>query len=160
MKPLYDQYRLIKQILCRASAIPVIVSSVFPTFFLLSLSIVSLCPISVSPFTGEIFQVGVHIQQECPILLLEGHYPSEFSSSLNQTHLNRPGLQDYLKTSMQVFWDSLEPNSAGHWPSRSRTEHPWFTVPIPVFQNLVRYMRFQCWRLLQKIIMQLYYPAF
>lgn len=27
MKPLYDRYRLVKQILCRASTIPVIVST-------------------------------------------------------------------------------------------------------------------------------------
>lgn len=38
MKPLYDRYRLVKQILCRASTIPVIVSvssSSFFSFFLL-----------------------------------------------------------------------------------------------------------------------------
>ena len=29
MKPLYDRYRLVKQILCRASTIPVIVSTTF-----------------------------------------------------------------------------------------------------------------------------------
>lgn len=36
MKPLYDRYRLVKQILCRASAIPVIVSVSFSfsSFFL------------------------------------------------------------------------------------------------------------------------------
>ncbi len=103
MKSLYDRYRLIKQILCRATAIPVIVSS-FSNIVLLSPLHCILVSHFSSPFTGEILLVGVHIQ-ECPILLLEGHYPSEFSSSLNQTHLNQPGLQDYLR---QVFWDSLQ----------------------------------------------------
>lgn len=39
MKPLYDRYRLIKQILCRASAIPVIVSSVFFFYIFLAFPI-------------------------------------------------------------------------------------------------------------------------
>lgn len=49
MKPLYDRYRLVKQILCRASTIPVIVSitslSSFPLlFFFLSCPVAPLLP--------------------------------------------------------------------------------------------------------------------
>lgn len=43
MKPLYDRYRLVKQILCRASTIPVIVSTTpRPAFYFLLLLLFAL----------------------------------------------------------------------------------------------------------------------
>ncbi len=41
----------------------------------------------------------------CVILLLEGHYPAEFSFDQSRSSV-------LLETSMQVFWGRLELNSA------------------------------------------------
>lgn len=52
MKPLYDRYRLVKQILCRASTIPVIVSIASLTSLLLLFSLHS-CPLVLLLFDNR-----------------------------------------------------------------------------------------------------------
>lgn len=70
MKPLYDRYRLVKQILCRASTIPVIVSIASLTSHLLLFSLHS-CPLVLLLFdnrTAKITTLSKRLQRLNPQL--------------------------------------------------------------------------------------------
>ncbi len=74
----------------------------------------------------------VCLAQGSPSSVLEGRCPAEFSSNPNQTHLKQliKLLLGILETSMQVCWGKLELNSAGHWPSRTEFDDPWFSLSV------------------------------
>ncbi len=71
-----------------------------------------------------------YLQQRSPNSALEAQCPEEFSSKLNQTHLNQriKVLLGILETSRQVCRGKLELNAAGHRPSRSKFGDPWSTA--------------------------------
>ncbi len=79
------------------------------------------------------------VWQGSPSSVLEGRCSAEFSSNPNQTHLKQliKVLLGILQTSREVCWGKLEPNSAGHRPSRIKFDDPCCMVYLlyGVFYN-------------------------
>ncbi len=67
------------------------------------------------------------LAQGCPNMFLESH----ISNLIKHTWINVNMSSGSLKTSKQVCWSWLEWNSAGYWPSNSRTGYSYHSCCFP-----------------------------